>query len=83
MRPPVCAICNKKLEEKEGGLLSFALTVSQVSENKRAAENGFIGHPEGLEWFCGKHYDKAKQLTSLPLREAIALIRNSESDKNE
>lgn len=78
MRPPICAICDKRLEEEEmktGGLVSFAKSENDLAWDKRAEEPGFVGHPPYLEWFCEKHYPKARSLSHLTRAEAMKEMR--------
>ena len=75
MRPPVCVICDKDLEEKEGGVVYFKKRFSdKVWDRKMKRING-VGHPPYAEWFCGKHYERAKELVDLTINEAITKIR--------
>ena len=71
MRPPVCCICDKKLNKKEGGLIYFKLRPSDIEWNNRMAKTGMVGHPPYAEWFCDDHFKKANQLSHLTLEEVI------------
>lgn len=72
MRPPICRVCYKELEEKEdGGLVYFKKRQSDLDWEKRMEEIGGVGHPPYAEWFCGKHYKKANELKHLPIDEAL------------
>lgn len=79
MKPPICVICHQQFGPGEGGLLSFRLTAKEAQANKRFEEPGFVGHPEGTEWFCPEHYPQAAKLTHLTLAEAIRQISGSEN----
>ena len=57
MRPPICIICDKALEDLEkGGLISFQKTESDVKWDQEMAVKEMVGHPPYVEWFCKKHY---------------------------
>lgn len=80
MRPPICAICGET--DKRAELISFALSEKDRKENERFNETGFVGHPAGLEWFCGKHARQAKKYSHLQLAEAMAKMKEKPtSDK--
>lgn len=62
MKRPVCAVCDRPLQgEVEGreGLIEFA--------DYRPLPQDVTGHPEGLEWFCERHYAAARELRHLTL----------------
>lgn len=81
MRPPICVICeNDFRHDTEGGLLSFQLTEKEKENNKRFEESGFVGHPDGLEWFCEKHHKMAKKYQHLTLAQAIQKIKEEEKN---
>lgn len=74
MRPPRCALCgDTKFDLKEGGLVRFA--------NYESLPKGMVGHPKGLEWFCGRHIESAKSRSYLPSNEAIEKMWIEESSK--
>lgn len=75
MRPPICAICGRSFAPCEGGLLSFNLNEKERKSNKRFEEPGFVGHPDGLEWFCAEHYPLAQKYIHLTVGEAIAKVK--------
>ncbi len=75
MRPPICRICEKKLEEvNDGGLIYFKKRQSDIEWEKRMEEIGGVGNPPYAEWFCKKHYEKANALRDLALGDAIKLL---------
>ncbi|MCF2144794.1 MAG: hypothetical protein ACTSXO_00620 [Candidatus Heimdallarchaeota archaeon] len=81
MRPPICAICDKDLGEGEGGLIYFKQRFSdRVWERKMQRING-VGHPPNAEWFCEKHYPRAKELQDLTIDKAIAIILKEEDSE--
>ena len=46
MRPPICRICEKKLEEvNDGGLIYFKKRQSDIEWEKRMEEIGGVGNP--------------------------------------
>ena len=72
MRPPICAICGKRMEDiNDGGLIYFKKRPSDIKWQERMEKIGGVGHPPWAEWFCKKHYDKAKALSHLPIDEAM------------
>lgn len=75
--PPICELCGSDFRdvEGEGGLVFFTETPEQTERNKRFDEPGFVGHPEGQVWFCGKHYEQAQALTHLDSSTAMAELR--------
>ena len=64
MRPPICALCNGRFDPKDGGTVRFA--------DYEPLPEGMVGHPKGLEWFCGEHIHDAKARSHLTTKEAIA-----------
>jgi hypothetical protein len=77
MKPPICVVCNEFLNEtdKDGGLVTFALTEQQKQNNKRFESRCFVGHPDGTHWFCGKHIAAARRYSHLFDFEAMKLIK--------
>ena len=75
MRPPICAICHKDFYD-EGGLVQFQLTEKNKEQLERLNQPGMVGHPPALEWFCGEHIEKAKELSDLTLSEAMKIMKN-------
>ncbi|MHA1603837.1 MAG: hypothetical protein ACTSWF_04205 [Candidatus Freyarchaeota archaeon] len=46
MRPPICAICDKRfLDSEEGGLVYFKKRPSDYEWIKKMEEKGMVGHP--------------------------------------
>ncbi|MEX2705471.1 MAG: hypothetical protein ACTSUQ_08630 [Candidatus Freyarchaeota archaeon] len=77
MRPPICAICDKRfLDSEEGGLVYFKKRPSDYEWIKKMEEKGMVGHPPYAEWFCGEHYPKAKELEHLTIDEAMKKLKN-------
>lgn len=77
MRPPICAICDKRLSKDDGGLIYFALRQSDIRWKKKAEKGNFIGHPPFVEWFCGKHYPKAEELSDLTIDKAMKKLKET------
>jgi len=77
MKPPICCICDKELDEDEGGLVYFKKSASDLEWDKKMNEKpGMVGHPPYAKWFCGAHYNKAKELTSFTLKEALKFLKS-------
>ena len=76
MRPPICAICNKRMEMDEGGLVYFKKRDSDIAWERRMEATNGIGHPPYAEWFCDKHYDKARELSGLTKDKAMQELRD-------
>jgi len=75
MRPPVCGICDHNLEEKEGGVIYFKKRFSDKVWDSPMKRIHGTGHPPNAEWFCNKHYPRAKELQELTIDKAMALMR--------
>ena len=75
MRPPICEICDRDLTAEEGGLVYFKKRPSDVEWERRMKEENMVGHPPFAGWFCGLHYERAKELSHLPIDEAMAKIK--------
>jgi len=76
MKPPVCCICDKRLDyPDEGGLIYFEKRSSDKKWDKRMEEKGMVGHPPYAEWFCKEHYEKAKELKDLAIDEAMRQLK--------
>lgn len=72
MRPPICRVCNKRMEEDDkGGLIYFAKRPSDEEWGEKMKEKGWIGHPPYADWFCEDHYDKAKEFSHLSIDKAM------------
>ena len=76
MKPPVCCICDKRLDyPDEGGLIYFEKRSSDKKWDKRMEEKGMVGHPPYAEWFCKDHYEKANELKDLAIDEAMKQLK--------
>lgn len=80
MRPPICFICKKRFDPRktEGGLVYFKLSKEEAKHNERFKKEGFVGHPEGREWFCEKHIQLAKRSKNSTLGDLRQKIRDEE-----
>lgn len=75
MRPPICDVCDKKLEENQGGLVYFKRRPSDIEWDERVEREHLIGHPPYAAWFCGEHIEKAREFSDLAINEAMARIK--------
>ena len=79
MRPPECRVCNKDMfsddDSIEGGLIYFKKRASDIEWEERMEKTGGVGHPPWADWFCPEHYDKAKELSHLPIDEATKKLK--------
>lgn len=77
MMPPMCEICEKDFDpDKEGALVYFKKTEESLAFERRAEEQGIVGHPPNAAWFCGDHIEVGKRLIHLPLDEALGIMRH-------
>jgi hypothetical protein len=75
MKPPICCICHKRLDNSdEGGLIYFKKRPSDKKWDKKMEEEGMVGHPPYAEWFCGDHYAKAKELKDFTIGKALKIL---------
>ncbi|MFX1289551.1 MAG: hypothetical protein ACFFAG_01205 [Promethearchaeota archaeon] len=75
MKPPICRICDKELEETDdGGLVYFKKRQSDREWEKRMEEIEGLGHPPYAEWFCKKHFQRADKLKHLSIDEALKIL---------
>jgi len=75
VRPPICAICDKYIEEDDkGDLIQFKLTKDDKQWVEYSEKNDIIGHPPYLEWFCGEHMIVAQKYVHLNRQEAMQMI---------
>lgn len=75
MKPPICCICDKRLENDEGGLIYFKKRPTDLEWDERMKKPGMVGHPPYAEWFCEAHYSKAKEFCELTIDEALKMVR--------
>jgi len=70
MRPPLCSVCDRaqdKYPQLRFDVVKFA--------DYRPLPDGRVGHPEGLEWFCGDHLDAAMAVRHLNSANALQQLR--------
>ena len=76
MRPPICRICHKELEDfEDSGLIYFKKRQSDLEWDKYMNRKGFIGHPPYADWFCKNHYRDFLKLKHLSIDEAMNKYR--------
>jgi hypothetical protein len=75
MKPPICRICLKRLNPKEGGLVYFKKRPSDLEWDEKMKRPGMTGHPPYADWFCAEHYKEAKELENLTIDEALKKLR--------
>ena len=69
MKPAICPVCNtSSIQSPKGEWVTF-LDYKSLDEEE-------IGHPVGLEWFCGHHVDETKLLLNKNSSKAIEALRN-------
>lgn len=68
MRPPVCIICDAVFEPATGGTVNFS-DYTPLPEN-------ICGHPQGMEWFCQAHLERAEKMRHLDSSSAISILKN-------
>ncbi len=74
MKPPICTLCGKRLTAKEGGLVYFQKVKEDIAWDRKAKDQGFVGHPPYCDWFCGRHFDQAKELQHLTRQQAFQIM---------
>ena len=75
MRPPVCAICDRDLDENEGGVVYFKKRFSDKVWDRKMKRIHGVGHPPYAEWFCEKHIALAREVEDQIINVAISIIR--------
>ncbi len=69
MKPSICYLCDKPGHEHVGGdWLEFA--------DYMPLPDGYMGHPDGFEYFCDEHIDAAQKLVHLNSDAALAELKN-------
>ncbi|MFD0852848.1 hypothetical protein ACFQ07_11460 [Actinomadura adrarensis] len=84
MRPPRCFLCGLTHWDLDGGegidasftLVHFGLNAEEQALAEARDREGWVGHPENVEWFCGEHVAQAKAKEHLHWREALTQLRN-------
>ena len=78
MRPPVCGICGKDLEDLDhGGLVYFKKRESDLKWDERMSKPGMVGHPPYADWFCAEHFKQAEALSHLTIGDAKNQMKES------
>jgi len=76
MRPPICCICDKRLDSlNDGGLIYFKKRVSDRQWEVRMEKEGMVGHPPFADWFCEEHYKRALELKELTIDKAMKQLK--------
>jgi hypothetical protein len=57
-------------------LVHFGLTADERAAAEARHREGWVGHPENVEWFCNDHVALAKAAEHLHWREALTQLRN-------
>ena len=72
MRPPICCICDKRLDSpNEGGLIYFKKRASDREWEEMMEKKNMVGHPPFAEWFCEAHHKRALELKDLTIDIAM------------
>ena len=77
MKPPICAVCGKRLGADEGMLIYFKKRPSDIDWEKRMNKIGGVGHPPYAEWFCKEHFKDALELKDKNIDEAMKILSKS------
>jgi hypothetical protein len=81
MRPPICEICDVRIEDEglnlpdHGGLVEFKPSVEDKEVIARMQIKGWTGHPPNMGWFCKLHIAEARAIRHMSLKEAMLLLR--------
>jgi hypothetical protein len=76
LRPPICYICDKKIEDlNKGGLVYFKKRQSDLEWDEKMRKTGMVGHPPYAEWFCEEHFQAARKLQNLTRTQAINILK--------
>jgi len=76
MKPPICCICDKRLDyPNDRGLIYFKKRPADREWEERMEREGMVGHPPFAEWFCGDHYKKAFELKDLTINKALTQLK--------
>lgn len=81
MEPPICTVCQVDFRDVEdgGALVEFAKSAHDLEWDRRAAAEGFVGHPPYAAWFCTRHLTQARGMgaAGLTLAEASARMQGT------
>ena len=67
MKPAICPVCGRSAIEAHGDMVEFA--------DYAPLPEGYLGHPQGLEWFCDEHLSAAQAASGKPSEEAIKSLK--------
>ncbi|MBY8999564.1 MAG: hypothetical protein KGD64_01490 [Candidatus Heimdallarchaeota archaeon] len=71
MKPPVCVICSRRFSpQEEGGVVNFAKRKGDIEWEKK----DIVEHPPYADWFCGRHFSYAENLSGLTINKAMEKI---------
>jgi hypothetical protein len=71
VRPPECHRCGERFDPGDGGdQVTFRRTKDDERWYARMEEEGFVGHPPNVEWFCAAHIGVARSLEDQTLEQA-------------
>jgi len=74
LKPAICPVCGRFAIEVQGDMVEFA--------NYAPLPQGYLGHPQGLEWFCNDHLSAAKSASAMPSEEAIKFLKQKYGTSN-
>jgi hypothetical protein len=79
MKPPICRVCGKNFSaDDEGDLIYFKKRPKDIEwDEMMKREPGMVGHPPYADWFCNKHFTKAKELEHLTIDKAIVILKKT------
>jgi len=76
MMPPTCCLCDlSDQKDNEFNLVYFASTPEVKQWQYEMDTSGLTGHPPNAAWFCQFHFPAAKRLSSLPIDQAMAELK--------
>ena len=76
MRPPECAICDLRMDSNSDcELIYFARRPEDDAWHERMKQIDGVGHPPEAEWFCERHFPRAKELSRMTISEAMKILR--------
>lgn len=78
MQPPCCIICNlSSADIPEDADLDDYFELVRFADYRipPGAEEGWCGHPQGVDWFCSQHAKPALERTAMTLNDACSEIK--------
>ncbi len=80
MKPPICELCDERLDAAQGALLNFIGDERSVAWRRDRDADGRVGHPPDVGWFCALHAESARLLVAgATLGDALTALRSDES----